>query len=417
MVEGLLLQDGTRLFDLPHERRFLALPRVDWQVTLEAAETKTHREIHSLWGVFATTHRIVLLHLILFFSGVCAVAGDAEPLDGQQPLLGISGGVRFAAVALVVAFIDCEDKGITAELDLVHPKQKRRYYSSLIDGACEDLPTGLKKAKFRVELPGGDSLSKRIVGFPEHITSDIGSIGDFAASAEVAFGTILQRTYAVLGARMHYGHPDIMNKLFMMQQGGVSKATKTVNLSEDIFAGALNKDIPRTLNMFPKSFATRMDFTLRGNGRTIKHSEYFHLAKARCELQLFVSWSMPLLVFVWLLVLLADEVRDGIFEAFLNLEQVQMTSAEVMAKTVGVWFSWLLLLFLIATLMFIFQAKIIGHYVINEIRYGGATYVSTGRGLPTDRRPFIGEAVPGKFQLKRLGGLYLDYASIAYYET
>lgn len=34
--------------------------------------------------------------------------------------------------------------------------------------------------------------------------------------------------------------------------------------------------------------------------------------------------------------------------------------------------------------------------VINEIRYGGASYVSTGRGLPTDRRPFIGEAVPGK---------------------
>ena len=31
MVEGLLLQDGTRLFDLPHDRRFLALPRVDWQ--------------------------------------------------------------------------------------------------------------------------------------------------------------------------------------------------------------------------------------------------------------------------------------------------------------------------------------------------------------------------------------------------
>lgn len=26
-------------------------------------------------------------------------------------------------------------------------------------------------------------------------------------------------------------------RLFMMQQGGVSKATKTVNLSEDIFAG------------------------------------------------------------------------------------------------------------------------------------------------------------------------------------
>lgn len=46
-----------------------------------------------------------------------------------------------------------------------------------------------------------------------------------------------------------------------MQQGGVSKATKTLNLSEDIFAG--------------------MDFVLRGGGRTIKHREYFHLAKGR----------------------------------------------------------------------------------------------------------------------------------------
>jgi len=31
-----------------------------------------------------------------------AVAGDPEPLDGQVPLLGTSGRVRFAAVALVV---------------------------------------------------------------------------------------------------------------------------------------------------------------------------------------------------------------------------------------------------------------------------------------------------------------------------
>ena len=90
------------------------------------------------------------------------------------------------------------------------------------------LPCAL--AEFRSERRG-DGLSKRIVGFPEHITSDICSIGDFAASAEVAFGTILQRTYDVLGARMHYGHPDIMNKLMMIQQGGVPKATETINLS------------------------------------------------------------------------------------------------------------------------------------------------------------------------------------------
>merc|ERR1740127_314286 len=181
----------------------------------------------------------------------------------------------------------------------------------------------------------GDGGSKRIIGFPEHITSDIGSVGDFAASAEMAFGTLLQRTYAVLGARMHYGHPDIMNKQYMMQQGGVSKATKTLNLSEDIFAG--------------------MDFTLRGEERLIHHCEYFHLAKGRDlgfntvlgffsklssgageqiltrqmfrlgqvfqlpEMltfhyahvgyylnQFFMSWSLPLVMMVWLLVVLHD---------------------------------------------------------------------------------------------------------------
>merc|ERR1719409_1682639 len=111
------------------------------------------------------------------------------------------------------------------------------------------LPCAL--GEFRSDSNKGRCLARKIVGFPEHITSDFGTIGDFAAGAEMAFGTILQRAYAVLGARMHYGHPDMMNKTFIMQQGGVSKATKTVNLSEDIFAG--------------------MDLTLRGDGRTIKH--------------------------------------------------------------------------------------------------------------------------------------------------
>jgi 1,3-beta-glucan synthase len=215
---------------------------------------------------------------------------------------------------LKVAFIDSEDKGSASGQDLVHSKQARRYYSCLIDKHSRVLDCGRRVPHLRVELPGypilgdgkgdnqnsaipfmrgsfsqtvdanqgayfeqmllmpcalgefrtqkrGDGLSKRIVGFPEHITSDIGSIGDFAASAEMTFGTILQRAYAKLGARMHYGHPDLMSSVFMMQQGGVSKATKTVNLSEDIFAG--------------------MDFTLRGEGRKIVHKEYFHLAKGR----------------------------------------------------------------------------------------------------------------------------------------
>ena len=60
-----------------------------------------------------------------------------------------------------------------------------------------------------------------------------GALGQFAAGAEFAFGTIVQRTMAEPGgARFHYGHPDVWNKLFTMTRGGVSKATRAFHISE-----------------------------------------------------------------------------------------------------------------------------------------------------------------------------------------
>lgn len=38
--------------------------------------------------------------------------------------------------------------------------------------------------------------------------------------------------------RFHYGHPDVFDRLFHLTTGGVSKASKSINLSEDIFAGS-----------------------------------------------------------------------------------------------------------------------------------------------------------------------------------
>lgn len=50
--------------------------------------------------------------------------------------------------------------------------------------------------------------------------------------------TLGQRVLDVpLRIRQHYGHPDLFDKLFFMTRGGISKASKGVNLSEDIFAG------------------------------------------------------------------------------------------------------------------------------------------------------------------------------------
>ena len=40
---------------------------------------------------------------------------------------------------------------------------------------------------------------RKIVGHPEHITIDVGSVREFAAEAETAFGTILLRVYRLLG--------------------------------------------------------------------------------------------------------------------------------------------------------------------------------------------------------------------------
>ena len=54
-----------------------------------------------------------------------------------------------------------------------------------------------------------------LVGFREWIFSEkAGALGLFAASAEFAFGTIIQRTMDTPArVRMHYGHPDVFNKL------------------------------------------------------------------------------------------------------------------------------------------------------------------------------------------------------------
>lgn len=37
--------------------------------------------------------------------------------------------------------------------------------------------------------------------------------------------------------RMHYGHPDVFDRVFHITRGGISKASRVINISEDIFAG------------------------------------------------------------------------------------------------------------------------------------------------------------------------------------
>ncbi|KAL3902819.1 MAG: hypothetical protein SGPRY_011910 [Prymnesium sp.] len=79
----------------------------------------------------------------------------------------------------------------------------------------------------------------RIVGCREHIFSkDGGTVALFAASTELVFGTTFQRFMTnPLCVRFHYGHPDVWDKQWAAANGGVSKASRTLHLSEDIFGG------------------------------------------------------------------------------------------------------------------------------------------------------------------------------------
>lgn len=568
----------------------------DWEQLCEWASLRSQTLWRTVEGMMLYLRALEIHHLINYKciaeSSMAARSSEMFTCMVSMQMYAFFKPHQYAHVELLlqkhptsfqIAFIDYEDKGQDAEADKVHPRQKRRYYSALIDSSCSQ-SGNRRKPRLRIELPGfpilgdgkgdnqnhalpfsrgsiiqvidanqgayfeqmlllpcalgefrsttGKGLEPRIVGFAEHITSDMGSLGDFAAGAETAFGTILQRSYSFLGARMHYGHPDMMNKEFIIQQGGVSKATKTVNLSEDIFAG--------------------MDFTLRGGQRNIVHREYLHVTKGRdlgfntiltffaklsagtgeqlltrqvlrlahtldlpefltCYYahggyylnQWLLSKSVPCAVFLWLVTLLRNvedqflcnweewpappyyalrhdgywrrwfyynemshwhppEGRAGWcifwwngwtipqefgalsdislpswpFQHYTCPEETQTADFDFVGQALARQYSNLLLIFLLAQsaplflqvcmersifaacarifkqivtlapLHFIFQAKIVGEYVSNEIVQGGAKYLPTGRGLPTDRRAFIGKA----------GGLYNDYAALAFYD-
>ncbi|KAF5365320.1 hypothetical protein D9758_005437 [Tetrapyrgos nigripes] len=99
-----------------------------------------------------------------------------------------------------------------------------------------------------------------IVGAREYIFSEnIGILGDLAAGKEQTFGTLSARSMAWIGGKLHYGHPDFLNALYMNTRGGVSKAQKGLHLNEDIYAG---------MNAY-------------GRGGRIKHTEYYQCGKGR----------------------------------------------------------------------------------------------------------------------------------------
>ncbi|XP_028797659.1 callose synthase 7, partial [Neltuma alba] len=102
-----------------------------------------------------------------------------------------------------------------------------------------------------------------ILGLREHIfTGSVSSLAWFMSNQETSFVTIGQRILAnPLRVRFHYGHPDIFDRIFHITRGGISKASRVINLSEDVFAGYNS-----TLR---NGFITHHEYIQVGKGRDV----------------------------------------------------------------------------------------------------------------------------------------------------
>ncbi|KAJ6784697.1 hypothetical protein PWT90_00440 [Aphanocladium album] len=406
---------------------------------------------------------------------------------------------------LQIAYLEQEEQ----ENDGDEPK----IFSTLIDGHCEIMEDGRRRPKFRVQLSGnpilGDGKSDNqnhalifyrgeyiqlvdanqdnyleeclkirnvlaefnemdfgkaspysvnykskppvaIVGAREYIFSEnIGVLGDIAAGKEQTFGTLFARTLSQIGAKLHYGHPDFLNGVFMTTRGGVSKAQKGLHLNEDIFAGMTaitrggrikHSEYYQCGKGRDLGFGSVLNFTTKigtGMGEQLLSREYYYLG-TQLPLDRFLSFyyahpgfhvnNMFIMFSIQLFMVCllnfgafthetisCDYDRDkpitdqlypigcvnneafkqwiwrcilSIFVVFF-ISFIPLVAHEVIDRGVlRACTRFLKQLFSLSIFFEIFACQIYANAVEQDISYGGARYIGTGRGFATSRIPF-----------------------------
>ncbi|KAH8556914.1 glucan synthase [Umbelopsis sp. PMI_123] len=289
-----------------------------------------------------------------------------------------------------------------------------------------------------------------IVGAREYIFSEnIGILGDVAAGKEQTFGTLTQRIMAKIGGKLHYGHPDFLNAIFMTTRGGVSKAQKGLHLNEDIYAG---------MNAFTRGgrikhteyyqcgkgrdlgFGSILNFTTKigtGMGEQMLSREYYYIG-TQLPLDRFLTFyyahpgfhinnifiilSVQMFMLVFLFVgsmgtalTICEYNPDAPDDAVLspagcyNLAPVLDWIKRCILSIFLVFFMAFMPLFLqeltergffrsisrlgkhfisLSPLFEIFVTQIYTNSILTNLNYGGARYIATGRGFATTRIPF-----------------------------
>ncbi len=273
-------------------------------------------------------------------------------------------------------------------------------------------------------------LPTTILGLREHIfTGSVSSLANYMALQEHSFVTLGQRVLTrPLHIRLHYGHPDVFDKLFFITRGGFSKASKGINLSEDIFAGYNNVIRGGSVGF--------KEYVQVGKGRDVGMSQIYKFeAKLSqgaaeqslsrdvyrmcnrldfCRLLSFyyggighyfsnVLTILTVYVVVYLMTVLAlfdlEKIGDRLITPMGTIQMMLgglgLLQTIPLFATLGVergWWASLQEIFLVfatgGPLHFMFHIQTKAYYMSQTILVGGAKYRPTGRGFVTQHTPF-----------------------------
>lgn len=268
-----------------------------------------------------------------------------------------------------------------------------------------------------------------ILGLREHIfTGSVSSLANYMALQETSFVTLGQRVLTKpLCIRLHYGHPDVFDKLFFITRGGISKSSKGINLSEDIFAGYNNairggqvafkeylqvgkgRDVGMTQIY---QFEAKLS---QGAGEQSLSRDVYRLAH-RLDFSRLLSYYfggighyfsnvltvITVYVVVYLMAILAlydlEKIGDRLITPMGTIQMLLgglgLLQTIPLFSTLGVergwWASLKELIGVFATggpLHFMFHIQTKANYMTQTILVGGAKYRPTGRGFVTQHTP------------------------------
>ncbi|KMZ57734.1 1,3-beta-glucan synthase [Zostera marina] len=140
----------------------------------------------------------------------------------------------------------------------------------------------LEEFKFNRDNDLGHHRRPTILGVREHVfTGSVSSLASFMSNQETSFVTLGQRVLAnPLKVRMHYGHPDVFDRIFHITRGGISKASRVINISEDIYSGRDLKyfcELPIYFGMLQYKVINQTRFRVRAMMRPQREMRQAHL--------------------------------------------------------------------------------------------------------------------------------------------